>query len=502
MRPAMTSGGTREVDRRVERRRWFALVVLSVGQLMVALDSTVVNVALATIQRELHFSHSSLAWVVNSYLITYAGLLLLGGRLGDLLGRKRVFLWGLLAFTAASLLCGLSWSAPVLIAARFGQGVGGALMTSMVLGILGPMFPDGAQRTKALGIFAAVTLGGVALGLPVGGTLVESLGWHWIFFINVPVGVATFVLSRRLLASHAGLGIRAGADVLGALLITVGPMLLVYALIETSTEGWFSPYTVVPFALAVMAIPLFVAVEARVRSPIVPLRVFSNSSLIDANIIRFFFGMAALGQGFLGSQFLQEVLHYTPRQAGLAYLPNSVIVALVSLFVVPRLLHRFSRISLITVGLVSFCGGLVRFSLVPLHAHYAESILPATILIGFGIGLFFTPSVGLALANVAPSESGIASGLTNVSTQMAGSIGVALVATISASWTTHQLHQHVSSTAALASGFHLAFRVLAMSPLLGLVATAWYRIHNRATTGAELSTESALTEVADVGMID
>jgi EmrB/QacA subfamily drug resistance transporter len=496
----MSRAGVSGVDRRVERRRWLALVVLSVGQLMVVLDTTVVNVALATIQRELHFSHSSLAWVVNSYLITYAGLLLLGGRLGDLLGRKRVFLWGLLAFTAASLLCGLSWSGPVLIAARFAQGVGAALMTSMVLGNLGPMFPEPAQRTRALSIFAAVTLGGSALGLPVGGTLVQSLGWHWIFFINVPVGLVTFVLSYRLLDSHAGLGIRAGADLLGAFLITVGPMLLVYALIETSTEGWLSLYTVVPFVLAVLAIPLFVAVEARVRSPIIPLRVFSNSSLIDANVIRFFFGMAALGQGFLGSQFLQLVLHYTPRQAGLAYLPNSVIIALVSLFVVPRLLHRFSRITLISAGLVSFCGGLLRFATVPVHAHYVESILPATILMGLGAGLVFTPSVGLALANVASSESGIASGLTNVSTQMAGS--VALAATISASWATHQLHQHVSTTAALASGFHLAFAVLAMSPLLGLLATGWYRVRNRATTGAELSTESVLTEVADVGMID
>ena len=224
---------TADVDPRVERRRWLGLVVLSVGQLMVALDSTVVSVALATIQRELHFSHSSLAWVVNSYLITYAGLLLLGGRLGDLLGRKRVFLCGLLAFTVASLLCGLSWSAPLLIAARFGQGVGGALMTSMVLGILGPMFPDSTQRTKALGIFAAVTLSGAALGLPVGGTLVQSLGWHWIFFINVPVGLGAPALELQAPRRPCGIGHPGRCGCLGGRLITGAPMLLVYALIET-----------------------------------------------------------------------------------------------------------------------------------------------------------------------------------------------------------------------------------------------------------------------------
>jgi EmrB/QacA subfamily drug resistance transporter len=489
-------------DRRAERRRWFGLVVLSVGQLMVALDSTVVNVALATIQRDLHFSHASLAWVVNSYLITYAGLLLLGGRLGDLLGRKRIFLCGLLIFTTASLLCGLSWNAGALIGARFAQGVGGALLTSMVLGILGPMFPDPRQRTTALSIFAAVTLGGVALGLPVGGVLVESVGWHWIFFINVPVGAATMLLSYRLLDRHVGLGIRAGADVLGAVLITAGPMLLVYGLIQTTAKGWVSPYTIIPFAMAALSIPLFVVVERRARTPMIPLQIFSNSSLVDANIIRFFFGMATLGQGFLGSQFLQEVLHYSPREAGLAYLPNGIVIALVSLFVVPPLLRRFRRITLVSVGLVSFCAGLVRFALLPVDAHYFPTILIGVVLMGFGIGLVFTPTVGLALAHVANAESGVASGLTNVATQISGSIGVALVATISASRAAQQLDEGVSQAAALASGFHLGFAVLAVFPVLGLLATVWYRVHNRETLGSDLSFEAAVTEVVDIEMVD
>jgi EmrB/QacA subfamily drug resistance transporter len=456
-----------------ERRRWQALVVLSVGQLMVVLDSTVVNVALPTIERQLHFSPASLAWVVNSYLITFGGLLLLGGRLGDLIGRKRLFLIGLGAFSATSLLCGLAPNAGVLVAARFLQGASAASMSSMVLGSLSPMFPDQRERTRALSVFAAVTMGGAALGLPLGGTLTELLSWHWIFFINVPIGVTALILSVRLLDAHAGLGIRAGADILGALLVTTAPMLVVYALIQTSTTGWGSFQTVALFLVALGLGVIFVIVETRVRTPLIPLRVFKNRNLVSANVVRLLFPMGAFGLNFLGSQFLQHVVGYSPLRTGLAFLPNSLSLAVVSVVAVPYLMRHTGAKPLILTGLVLVAAGLALFTRAPVHADYVVNILPVTLLIGVGLGLIFTPSVGVALSDVAPAEAGLVSGLTNVSVQMGGSIGVALLASTSAARTAHLLAQGVASPQALAAGFHLGFVVAAVCPAIAFVAAAF-----------------------------
>lgn len=442
----------------VQRRRWLALVVLSAGQLMVALDSTVVNVALPTIQRDLHFSQASLAWVVNAYLITFGGLLLLAGRLGDLIGRKRLFLFGLSSFVVSSMLCGVSPTAGVLVAARFLQGASAACMSSMVLGTISPMFPDHKERTKALSVFAAVTLGGTSLGLPLGGALIE-LSWHWIFFINVPVGVAALILSARLLDSHAGLGIRAGADVLGGILVTAAPMILVYALIETSTAGWASTRTLVLFVAAAVVAASFVAVESRVRTPLIPLRIFRHHNLVTAAIIRFVYPMGAFGTNFIGSQFLQFVVGYSALRTGLAFLPNSILVAAISLFVVPRLMARFGPKPLILTGLVALIAGLLAFSRAPIHAHYLTEVLPSLLLVGIGFGLVFTPTVGVALSDVAPAEAGLVSGITNVSVQMGGSIGIALLASVAAGRTTNLLAKHLGKPEALANGFHLAFVV-------------------------------------------
>lgn len=455
-----------------ERRRWRALVVLSIGQLMVVLDSTVVNVALPTIERQLHFAPASLAWVVNSYLITFGGLLLLGGRLGDLIGRKRVFLIGLAAFSATSLLCGLSPSAGVLVGARFLQGAAAALMSSMVLGTLSPMFPDPKERTKALSVFAAVTMGGAALGLPLGGALTELLSWHWIFFINIPIGAAAFILSARLLDSHAGLGIRAGADVVGALLVTTAPMLVVYALVETSTKGWGSVQTIALFLIALALVAIFIAVESRVRTPLIPLGVFKNRNLVSANVVRLLFPMGAFGLNFLGSQFLQHVVGYSPLRTGLAFLPNSLSITVVSLAVVPTLIRRTGPKPLVLMGLVLISSGLLLLSRAPLHSGYDADILPSTLLIGMGLGLVFTPSVGIALSNVAPAEAGLVSGLTNVSVQMGGSLGVALLASSSAARTAHLLAQGVAKPEALAGGFHLGFVVAAACPAVAFLAAA------------------------------
>ena len=454
-----------------ERRRWLGLVVLSFGQLMVALDSTVVNVALPSIQRDLHFSQASLAWVVNAYLITFGGLLLLAGRLGDLIGRKRLFLIGLGAFVVSSMLCGASPTSGVLVAARFLQGASAAAMSSMVLGMLSPMFPDPRERTKALSVFAAVTLGGASLGLPVGGALIE-ISWHWIFFINVPFGVAALILSYRLLDSHAGLGIRAGADIVGAFLVTAAPMMIVYALIETSTIGWGSIRTIMLFAGALALVGMFVVVEAHVRTPLIPLRIFRHRNLVTANIIRFLYPIGAFGLNFIGSQFLQVVVGYSPLQTGLSFLPNSMLIGMMSLAAVPYLLPRTGPKALILTGLALITGGLLLFSHAPAHANYITDILPVVVLVGTGYGLVFTPTVGIALSDVAPAESGLVSGLTNVSVQMGGSIGVALLASVAAGRTANLLAQHVAKPEALVEGFHLAFLVAAACAAVALIVAA------------------------------
>jgi len=473
-----------------ERRRWRALVVLSIGQLMVVLDSTVVNVALPTIQRDLHFSQASLAWVVNSYLITFGGLLLLGGRLGDLIGRKRIFLIGLAAFSATSMLCGIAPSAGVLVGARFLQGASAALMSSMVLGTLSPMFPDPKERTKALSVFGAVTMGGAALGLPLGGALTELLSWHWIFFINVPIGLTALVLSAHLLEPHPGLGIRAGADITGALLVTAAPMLVVYALIKTSSEGWGSIRTLALFVAALVLVGIFAAVESRVRTPLIPLRIFRHRNLVSANIVRLLFPMGAFGLNFLGSQFLQHVVGYSPLRTGLAFLPTSLSIALISVAVVPLLIARTGPKPLILTGLVMISAGLLLFSRAPLHAGFFANVLPTTLLVGMGLGLVFTPTVGVALSDAAPAEAGLVSGLTNVSTQLGGSIGVALLASISAARSAHLLARGVARPKALLGGFHLGFLVAGACPAVAFLAAALLLRSRRAGIEAEVLAEA------------
>jgi EmrB/QacA subfamily drug resistance transporter len=480
-----------------ENRRWVALVVLSVGQLMVALDGTVVNVALPTIQRELNFSHASLAWIVNGYLITFGGLLLLAGRLGDLIGRKRLFLIGVAAFSIFSVLCGASQSAGMLIAARFLQGGSAALMASMVLGMLSPMFPISKERTRALSIFAAVTLCGASLGLPLGGALIE-LSWHWIFLINFPIGVATFIMSARFLEPHTGLGIRAGADVFGALFVTTAPMLTVYALIGTATVGWGSVQTILLFAAAIAAAILFIVSESRAKTPLIPLRIFRNRNLTVATVIRFVYPMGAFGTNFIGPQFLQYVLGYSPLRTGLAFLPNSVAIGLISLVAVPYLATRISPKVTILAGLTVMIAALLQFSLIPVHGSYAGRILPALICTGFGFGLVFTPTVGITLSNIASEHSGLASGLANVSLQMGGSIGVALLASVSASRTTHLLARGSTAPEALAGGYHFGFQVAAACSTIALIIAAVLLRPGRSGTGTDSRTHHKVVPAGGV----
>jgi len=364
------------------RGRWIALVVLCVGQLMIALDATVVNVALPSIQRELHFSQASLAWVINGYLLTFGGLLLLAGRIGDLLGRTEVFLIGLGAFVVSSVLCGLAPSAGVLVLARFVQGAGAAMVAAMVLGIIAPMFPRPRERTTALSIFAFVAVGGQVLGLVLGGTLTQVLSWHWIFFINVPFGAAALVLATRLLPRRPGLGIRAGADLLGALLVTSAPVLAVYGLINAGDRGWTSIPTLATLFGSVILAVLFVQVERRVATPLVPLSIFRHHGLVTSTVIRSLFPMGGFSFQFLGVLYLQKVLGYSPLKTGLAYLPSSLTTGFLSLFLLPWLIRRFGMRALILSGLVVITIGLLTFAPVPPHGTFLVNVLPAMLLTG------------------------------------------------------------------------------------------------------------------------
>ena len=448
-------------------RRWVALVVLCIGQLMIVLDSTVVNVALPSIQRGLHTDQASLAWVINAYLISFGGLLLLAGRLGDLLGRRRLFLGGIGLFTAASVACGLAPTATLLTTARFVQGIGAAVVSSMVLGILVTLFESREEKARAMSIYAFVASAGGSIGLLVGGVLTDVAGWHWIFFINLPIGVAALALGSVLIPSHRGAGLRGGIDVWGALLITAAPALAVYAIIEASVNGWVSVPTFGMAGLTAALIAAFILVESRARHPLVPLHFFRSRNIVGAVLVRFLFPMGMFGTFFLGALYLQRVLGYTPVGAGFAFMPMSLCMALFSLFVTARLVGRFGAKNTLIPGLVMMTAGLWLMGLAPVDASYVVDVLPALVLMGIGAGLVFMPSVLLAMSGADGSDSGLASGVANVAIQMGAAIGVAVLASISNADTSEQLSRGMRLDGALTSGYHLGFVAAA-----GVVAAA------------------------------
>jgi EmrB/QacA subfamily drug resistance transporter len=442
-----------------DRKRWIALYVLCAGVLMIVIDATIVNVALPSIQDDLGFSQSNLAWVVNAYLIAFGGLLLLAGRVGDLIGQRRVFLVGLAVFTAASLLCAVSQSQGLLIAARFVQGVGGALTSAVILGMIVTMFPEPREQAKAIGVYGFVASAGGSIGLLAGGALTEAINWHWIFFINIPVGIVTAFLATRLVADSPGIGLKAGADLPGAVLLTGGLMLGVYTILQVSEQGWGSTRTLGLGAISIALLAAFVARQARIANPLMPLRLFHSRNVSGANVVIALLVVGMFGMFFLGALYLQRILGYSPLEVGLAFLPSTVVMGTMSLKLSGPLAMRYGPKATLLVSLVSIGVGLLLFSLTPVDATYATQIMPATIFIGIGAGLGFPSLMGLAMSGATPSDSGLASGLINTSVQVGGAIGLAVLATLASERTDTLRAGGDSVNAALNGGFHLAYLI-------------------------------------------
>jgi EmrB/QacA subfamily drug resistance transporter len=450
-----------------DRARWIALVVLCVGMLMIILDSTIVNVALPAIQDDLGFSQSSLAWVVNGYLIAFGGLLLLAGRLGDLIGRRRVFMIGLAVFTVASLLCGLAQSQAVLIGARFVQGVGGALTSAVILGMIVTMFPEPREQAKAIGVFSFVASAGASIGLLAGGVLTQGINWHWIFFVNLPIGAVTAVLAARLVENDRGIGLRSGADVLGAVLVTAGLMVGVYTVLEIGDQGWASAHTLGFGAASLALLAAFVARQARATSPLVPLRIFRSRNVSGANLIQVLMVAGLFGMFFLGVLYLQQVLGFDAIETGLAFLPVSLSIGVLSLGFSERLIMRYGARRMLVPGLALVAAGLALFTRVPVDGSYVRDVFPVMALLGIGAGLSFPALMTLAMSGATPSDAGLASGLVNTSLQVGGALGLAVLATLAGTRTDDLLASGESTAAALTGGYHLAFGVAA-----GLVVAA------------------------------
>jgi EmrB/QacA subfamily drug resistance transporter len=451
-----------------DRNRWIALNVLCVGVLMIVLDATVVNVALPAIQDDLGFSQSSLAWVVNAYLIAFGGLLLLAGRLGDLISRRGMFLAGVGVFTVASLLCGLAQSQGMLIAARFVQGVGGAMTSAVVLGMIVTMFPEPREQAKAIGVFSFVASAGGSVGLLAGGVLTQSINWHWIFFINVPIGVATAVLALRLLERDKGLGFGRGADVLGAVLITGSLMLGVYTIVKPAAElGWGAGRTLGLGAAGLALLVAFVVREATARNPLMPLRIFRSRNVTGANIIQALTVAGMFGMFFLGVLYLQKVLGYDALQTGLAFLPTTIVIGTLSVRYAERLIMRFGARTTLLPGLVLIAAGLALFAQAPVNGDYVTDVLPSTLLLGAGVGAAFPALMTLAMSGATQSDAGLASGLVNTTVQVGAAVGLAVLATLSATRSETLIESGEPTVAALTGGYQLAFLIGA-----GLVVVA------------------------------
>jgi EmrB/QacA subfamily drug resistance transporter len=473
------------------RTRWLALIVLCLGDLMIVLDTTVVNVALPSIRSDLGFSETSLAWVVNAYLLTFGGFLLLGGRLGDLFGHRRLFLGGISLFTVASLACGLSGSQGALIAARAVQGLGGAVVSAVALSLIVTLFTDPAERTKAMGVFGFVMAAGGSVGVLLGGVITDVLTWHWVFLINLPIGVAVFALTLALIPAARGQG-RAQIDFAGAATVTGALMLAVYAVVNGNDVGWTTVPTLGLLAASVVLLVAFLVIESRVATPLVPLRLFKLRNVSTANVVGALWAAAMFASFFLSALYLQLVLGYKPLEVGLTFLPANVIMAIFSLGLSAKVVMRFGIKRPIAAGMALVAIGLLLFVRAPVDGNVLVDVIPAMLVFGVGAGLAFNPVLLAAMSDVEQSEAGLASGVVNTAFMMGGALGLAVLASLAASRTSTLRANGADALSALNGGYHVAFAIGALFALAaGVVAAVFFR---EVETSAAHVGEPALAE--------
>ncbi|KVK77427.1 disulfide bond formation protein DsbA [Burkholderia cepacia] len=438
-------------------RRWYALIVLCLGVLMIVLDSTIVNVALPSISTDLHFTETALVWVVNAYLLTFGGCLLLGGRLGDLYGQRRMFLAGLVVFTLASLACGLAQSQTMLIAARAVQGLGGAVVSAVSLSLIMNLFTEPGERARAMGVYGFVCAGGGSIGVLLGGLLTSSLSWHWIFLVNLPIGIAVYAMCVALLPRLRAPAGTARLDVAGAVTVTASLMLAVYGIVGGNEAGWLSTQTVVLIGAAVALLALFIAIEARTAHPLMPLTLFAARNVALANMIGVLWAAAMFAWFFLSALYMQRVLGYGPLQVGLAFLPANLIMAAFSLGLSARIVMRFGIRGPIAAGLLIAACGLALFSRAPVDGGFVGHVLPGMTLLGIGAGVAFNPMLLAAMSDVDPADSGLASGIVNTAFMMGGALGLAVLASLAAARTDVLAAANAAPLDALNGGYHAAF---------------------------------------------
>ena len=471
------------------RRRWLALIVVCLAQLMNTLDVTIVNVALPTIQADLHFDQANLTWVVNAYLISFGSFLLLAGRLGDLIGRKRVFLAGVAIFTLASAVCGLAQDQVVLVAARFVQGIGGAVSSSVIVAIIVTEFVEPLARARAMSTYVFVAVGGGSIGLVLGGALTQSVDWHWIFFINLPIGLVAALLGRALIRDNEGIGLAQGVDVLGSVLVTLALMLGIYAIVEAPAYAWNSAQTLGFGGTAVLLLAIFGILQARLANPILPPRILQLGSLTGSSVLRGLAATGMFGSFFFSALYLEHVLGFGPMRTGLAFLPQTLVVGGLSLGITARLVQRFGPRPTLNLGLLSMIAGLGLLAGADDQSSYFPRLFFAFALMGVGAGMSFMPLLTIALADVPTQDAGLASGIVNVSMQLAAALGLAVLGSLASDRTAALVAQGNALKDSLTDGYHFAYMLAAVCVGVGLLAA---QVVLRSAPGAEEAEAPAL----------
>jgi len=472
------NGTAAQTDAAANSHRWFALGALCLGVLMDVIDTTIVNVALPSIKADLGFSPTNLAWVVNAYVLTFGGCLLLSGRLGDLYGHRRLFLVGIAAFSLTSLAAGLATTQAVLIVARAAQGIAGAVVAAVALSLIVDLFPEPDERAKAMGIYGFVCAGGGSIGAMLGGLLTGMLNWHWVFLVNLPIGVAVFALSLRLVPDTHNAPANPRLDFAGAATITTSLILAVYAIVNGNDAGWISPATLGLLGIAVGLFVAFIAIEARVREPLMPLALFRLRNVATANIVGVLWAASMFAWFFLSALYMQQVLGYEPFKVGLAFVPANVIMAIFSLGLSAKMVMRFGLRLPLAAGLLLAGAALVLFARAPADGSFVVDVLPGMLLLGLGGGMAFNPVLLAALGDVDPRDSGLASGLVNTAFMMGGALGLAVLASLAAARTDALAAAHVAPALALNGGYHVAF-ALGAAFAIAAATISWIGIRAR-----------------------